>query len=118
MLITCDVCGPGKLPAGITEIPFEIPIKVKPNRVLYETYHGVYVNISYGLKCDIKRSFLSKDLQKQQQFLIQYKPGSKTSPQTPISQATQKSILFEINPDSISNGGSGINSVNYIYIYF
>lgn len=113
MQITCDVSGPGRLPSGITEIPFEIPLKAKPNRVLYETYHGVYVNIGYGLKCDIKRSFLSKDLQKQQQFLIQYEPGSRVSPQTPFSQAIQKPITFEINPASLTTGGSG----NVIHIY-
>lgn len=107
MLITCDVSSPGRLPAGITEIPFEIPIKAKPNRVLYETYHGVYVNIGYGLKCDIKRSFLSKDLQKQQQFLIQYKLGSEILPQTLSCQAIQKPITFELNPASLSSGGTG-----------
>lgn len=107
MHITCDVSGPGRLPSGVTEIPFEIPIKSKPNRVLYETYHGVYVNISYGLKCDIRRSFLSKDLQKQQQFLIQYKPKSAVTPQTQLSQTQHKSISFEINPALLSSGGSG-----------
>lgn len=118
MQITCDVSGPGRLPSGITEIPFEIPIKAKPNRVLYETYHGVYVNIGYGLKCDIKRSFLSKDLQKQQQFLIQYRPGSGVSPQTPFSQAIQKPITFEINPASLTSGGSGNEYIYHILILF
>lgn len=36
---------PGKFPSGKTEIPFEFPLHVKGNRVLYETYHGVFVNI-------------------------------------------------------------------------
>lgn len=36
---------PGKLPSGKTEIPFEFPLHVKGNKVLYETYHGVFVNI-------------------------------------------------------------------------
>lgn len=112
MQITCDVSGPGRLPAGVTEIPFQIPIKAKPNRILYETYHGVYINISYGFKCDIKRSFLSKDLQKQQQFLIQYRPGSAVSPQTPFSQARNKPITFELNPVSLTSGGSG----NVVYV--
>lgn len=107
MQINCDVCGPGKLPSGITEIPFEIPVRPKPNRILYETYHGVYVNIGYGLKCDIKRSFLSKDLQKQQQFLIQYRPGVELSSETTLNQALQKPITFEINPASLSSSGTG-----------
>lgn len=36
---------PGKFPSGKTEIPFEFPLHVKGNKVLYETYHGVFVNI-------------------------------------------------------------------------
>ena len=32
-------------PNGKTEIPFEIPLKPKGNRPLYETYHGVFVNV-------------------------------------------------------------------------
>ncbi|KAJ8975506.1 hypothetical protein NQ317_010621 [Molorchus minor] len=96
--VTCEVSGPGKLPSGITRIPFEIPLKPKPNRVLYETYHGVYINIGYGLRCDIKRSFLSKDLQKFQQFLVQYNPGYNPSPQVP------RKI---IPPASLSSGGAG-----------
>ncbi|XP_051047882.1 vacuolar protein sorting-associated protein 26C isoform X2 [Phodopus roborovskii] len=42
---TIDVLKPGKLPNGKTEIPFEFPLHVKGSKVLYETYHGVFVNI-------------------------------------------------------------------------
>ncbi|GFR81353.1 down syndrome critical region protein 3 homolog [Elysia marginata] len=40
-----DIIKPGKLPSGKTEIPFEVPLKPKPGKTLYETYHGVFVNI-------------------------------------------------------------------------
>uniref|UniRef100_A0A8B9HWE8 Vacuolar protein sorting-associated protein 26C n=1 Tax=Astyanax mexicanus TaxID=7994 RepID=A0A8B9HWE8_ASTMX len=40
-----EVAKPGKVPGGKTEIPFEFPLQVKGNKVLYETYHGVFVNI-------------------------------------------------------------------------
>ncbi|XP_030648652.1 vacuolar protein sorting-associated protein 26C isoform X2 [Chanos chanos] len=40
-----EVVKPGKVPGGKTEIPFEFPLQVKSNKVLYETYHGVFVNI-------------------------------------------------------------------------
>lgn len=96
--IACEVSGPGRLPAGCTQIPFEIPLKPKPNRTLYETYHGVFVNISYSLRCDIKRSFLSKDLQKSQQFLVQYRPKLKEP---------TKSVPFNITPSSLATGASG-----------
>ena len=42
---TLEVAKPGRLPAGKTEIPFELPVKAKGNKELYETYHGVSVNI-------------------------------------------------------------------------
>ena len=35
----------GKLPPGKTEIPFELPLRSKAGQSLYETYHGVFVNI-------------------------------------------------------------------------
>lgn len=40
-----EVAKAGKVPAGKTEIPFEFPLNTKGNKVLYETYHGVFVNI-------------------------------------------------------------------------
>lgn len=40
-----EMVKPGKLPSGKTEIPFEFPLQVRGNKVLYETYHGVFVNI-------------------------------------------------------------------------
>lgn len=93
--ISCEVSGPGRLPAGCTQIPFEIPLKPKGNRTLYETYHGVFVNISYSLRCDIKRSFLSKDLQKSQQFLVQCRPKPREG---------YKPIPFNITPSSLATG--------------
>ena len=46
-----EILKPGKLPSGKTELPFEVPLKPKPGKTLYETYHGVFVNIqvSFGL---------------------------------------------------------------------
>ncbi|CAG9816314.1 unnamed protein product [Phaedon cochleariae] len=104
--LTCEVSGAGRLPSGTTEIPFEIPLKSKANRVLYETYHGVYVNIGYGLRCDIKRSFLSKDLQKSQQFLIQYRPGYNACPQLPLRDK-RTPVNFELSPSTLSSGRTG-----------
>lgn len=40
-----EVAKAGKVPSGKTEIPFEFPLNSKSNKVLYETYHGVFVNI-------------------------------------------------------------------------
>lgn len=68
----------GKFSPGLTEIPFEFPLTTtKEPKTLYETYHGVFVNVNYLLKCDIKRSFLAKSIQKSQQIVIQYKVKTK-----------------------------------------
>lgn len=73
MTLSIDAAMPGKVPAGKTEIPFEFPLKPRSGRSLYETYHGVFVNIQYLLKTELKRSFLNKDLTKAQEFIVEYK---------------------------------------------
>ncbi|KAM7322339.1 hypothetical protein ACRRTK_019180 [Alexandromys fortis] len=73
---TIDVLKPGKLPSGKTEIPFEFPLHVKGSKVLYETYHGVFVNIQYTLRCDMRRSLLAKDLTKTCEFIVHSAVGS------------------------------------------
>lgn len=89
-----EVSKPGKLPPGKTEIPFEFPLRPKGSKVLYETYHGVFVNIQYLLKCDMKRPLLNKDLQKVSEFIVEYKEGDKAMP---------KPINFNITPESLQN---------------
>jgi hypothetical protein len=65
-----QVVNPGKIPAGKTEIPFQLALKsdhnnnnddnfggVKSDVVkLFETYHGVKINIDYIISAEIKRS--------------------------------------------------------------
>ena len=57
--------------AGKSEIPFEIPLRSRPDVPLYETYHGVVVNIQYQLRVDIKRSAFSKDMTKSMEFFVE-----------------------------------------------
>lgn len=76
--VTVELALPGKIPVGITEIPFEMPLRarqaVSPGYPgLLETYHGVFVNIMYTLKCNMKRSFLNKPLFTTCQFFVQYR---------------------------------------------
>ncbi|XP_055613275.1 vacuolar protein sorting-associated protein 26C [Uranotaenia lowii] len=89
-----DLAPSGKLPPGVTEIPFEFPlICPKEPRVLYETYHGVFVNITYLLKAEIKRSFLSKTVTKSQQFIIQYRSNQPNEKKSEVS--------FSISPETL-----------------
>ncbi|XP_031554884.1 vacuolar protein sorting-associated protein 26C-like [Actinia tenebrosa] len=87
-----EIAKPGKLPNGKTEIPFEIPLKPKGNRSLYETYHGVFVNVQYYLRSEMKRSLLSKDLQTQAEFIVESKETSKVN---------MEPVQFAITPDSL-----------------
>lgn len=88
-----DLMPPGKLPEGTTQIPFRFPLKPqKETRPLYETYHGVFVNINYVLKCELKRSFLAKSLSKVQEFIILSRP---------VPRPPNKDVKFSITPDSL-----------------
>lgn len=42
---TQELAKPGQITTLRTEIPFQFQLKNKFNKPLYETYHGVFVNI-------------------------------------------------------------------------
>ncbi|XP_066956135.1 vacuolar protein sorting-associated protein 26C isoform X2 [Macrobrachium rosenbergii] len=91
-----EVTKSGKIPSGQTEIPFEIPLKARGSKTLYETYHGVYVTVQYSLRCDIKRSLLAKDVTKALEFIVELKPK-------PAGSLTSKPVTFEIRPETLQN---------------
>jgi hypothetical protein len=66
-----EVAKPGKLPNGTTELPFEIKLEPFNGQQLFETYHGVFVNVQYVLKCEMKRGMLAKDSQTQLEFIVE-----------------------------------------------
>ncbi|KAK7086293.1 Down syndrome critical region protein 3 [Halocaridina rubra] len=91
-----EISKSGKIPSGQTEIPFEMPLKAKGSKTLYETYHGVYVTVQYSLRCDIRRSLLAKDVTKAQEFIVEHKPDlTVTIPRKPVT--------FEIRPETLQN---------------
>lgn len=92
---TMEVAKPGKVPAGRTEIPFEFPLQAKGNKQLYETYHGVFVNIQYTLRCDIRRSLLAKDLSKSCEFMVHCQPQKAKLQPNPVD--------FSITPETLQN---------------
>ncbi|XP_048514704.1 vacuolar protein sorting-associated protein 26C isoform X2 [Athalia rosae] len=95
---TLDVAPSGKIPSGKTEIPFELPLKPRGNKPLYETYHGVFVSIQYLVRCDIKRSFLAKDVNKSLEFIIEDKPNNSN-----LQKAHSKIVFYKITPESLQN---------------
>lgn len=97
MQYTLDVAPSGKIPSGKTEIPFDLPLKPRGSKTLYETYHGVFVNIQYMIRCDIKRSFLAKDVNKSVEFMVE----DKVCPKLVNEQI--KPVPFKIMPESLHN---------------
>lgn len=97
---TIDVLKPGKIPSGKTEVPFEFPLLVKGSKVLYETYHGVFVNIQYTLRCDMRRSLLAKDLTKTCEFIVHSAPQK--------GKLTPSPVDFTITPETLQNVKEGV----------
>lgn len=96
-----QLAGAGKLPQGFSELAFEFPLQcTKEPKILYETYHGIFININYSIKCDIKRSFLAKSVQKSQQFVIQYRPTAKPAISS-AAVASQECFNFTISPETL-----------------
>jgi len=94
---TIELAKPGQISGNKTEFPFEIPLKNRPNKPIYETYHGVFVNVQYFLRAEIKRTFLSKDMSKQIEFNVEYSPGHELA----VEKAKRKPATFEITTESI-----------------
>lgn len=75
MMCSLEIARAGRFPCGVTEIPFEAPVMPLLNKVLYESYHGVFINIQYLLKAVIKRNFLNKDIHKMLEFVVENNVG-------------------------------------------
>lgn len=82
-----------KIAAGLNEFDFEFLLKSKTEK-LYESYHGVFVSITYFLKCELKRNFLNKDCQAKVQFFIQ-------NQLQPIERSMQVPVHFSISPETL-----------------
>lgn len=91
---TVDVAKSGKIPAGRTEVPFELPLKPKGRKTLFETYHGVFISIQYTVKCEVKRSMLTKDLLKVVEFMVE-SPSNEPIDIQPMT--------FNVSPESLRN---------------
>jgi len=94
LFYSIDLAKPGKFEDGETEIPFEFKPEPLTGQTLYETYHGVFVNIQYLLKADMTRSLLAKNLQKTLEFIVEIQ-------NSPIPKASP--VKFEITPESLEN---------------
>jgi hypothetical protein len=84
----------GRLPAGDSEFPFEFPCEAIGSQRMFETYHGVFVNIQYMMKVEVKRGAFSKNLNRAMEFIVEV-PDSNEYKEVPVS--------FSISPEALEN---------------
>ncbi|XP_001947258.1 Down syndrome critical region protein 3 homolog [Acyrthosiphon pisum] len=101
MMCSLDIARAGRFPSGITEIPFEAPVTPLLNKVLYESYHGVFINVQYLLKAVIKRNFLNKDIHKTLEFVVENNPC--------LNMQSSKVDKFVINQNTLANVNDSSN---------
>jgi len=89
-----EVASAGKLPAGTVELPFAFELEPVRNQKLYETYHGVFINIQYVLRVECTRSMLSKNLANTIEFIVEI-PAGGVKNSAPLE--------FTITPSSLKN---------------
>lgn len=95
VLSSFELLKPGRMPTGITRIPFDVKLIPLHNKTLYETYHGVNITIQYIVKVEMKRSVLNRDLLKNLEFVVE-------APET-FENIQNKPIPFNITPESLKN---------------
>jgi hypothetical protein len=68
---TIEVSPSRDIKSGSVEFPFEFKLRPYDGKQLFETYHGVYVNIQYMIKANMNRGMMSKALEKQLEFMCE-----------------------------------------------
>eukprot|EP01065_Artemidia_motanka_P029419 TRINITY_DN35534_c0_g1_i1.p1 TRINITY_DN35534_c0_g1~~TRINITY_DN35534_c0_g1_i1.p1 ORF type:complete len:313 (+),score=91.47 TRINITY_DN35534_c0_g1_i1:89-1027(+) len=87
----------GKFPDGKTEVPFEFELADKPGSVgLFETYHGVFVNVQYHITVDMQRGMFAKNVTVDTTFSVRC-PGQASR------EVKDESLPFTIEPGTLRN---------------
>jgi len=96
-----EISKSGKLPDGVSELPFEFKLEPLPDQNLYDTYHGVFVSIGYTLTCDILRGVFAKNIQKKMEFVMEV-PSLKPVKPTPVE--------FTMTPEALETVRTGASA--------
>ena len=94
-----EVCPGGKFAPGVTEIPFEFILKPNPGEELFDTYHGVYVNVQYNITAHMARGMMAKNLSKSREFVVELESDNEAR----VREEKAKPFLFKVSPDSLQN---------------
>jgi len=93
-----EIAVPGNFYDGETPIPFEFAIKPAPDQNLYESYHGVYLNVIYGIRVECDRGVLKKSLSSEIEFVLEI-PGN------------TKKVANEISPEPFNITAESLGSI-------
>ena len=97
-----QIVKPGKLPASRGEklcIPFNMVLEKSATNELFETYHGVNINIQYKLNGEIKRGRLGKKISTSPaEIFLESRPDPE---QQSNNQKTKVIMLIRLNLISI-----------------
>eukprot|EP01122_Echinamoeba_exundans_P017667 TRINITY_DN953_c0_g1_i2.p1 TRINITY_DN953_c0_g1~~TRINITY_DN953_c0_g1_i2.p1 ORF type:complete len:298 (-),score=56.73 TRINITY_DN953_c0_g1_i2:229-1122(-) len=104
---TLEIQKSGKFNDGTTELPFEFRLEPLAGQQLYETYHGVYVNVQYTIQADLTRPFLGKNLQKLVEFIVETPSGEKIKP------AAEKFLITPESLDAIKKAAAAKGVPNF-----
>jgi hypothetical protein len=96
MNYTIEVSPSNKMAAGTVEFPFEFKLRPFDGKQLYETYHGVYVNVQYSITATMNRGMMSSALKKSLEFIVEI-------PTIVDGKYVPKPLPFEISPETLQN---------------
>jgi len=90
-----EVIPPGRVPDGHSEYPFEFVLRpTVKGEALRESYHGVYVNVTYTIAVECKRGAFKAPLERELEFIVEV-PTATPPPSDPKH--------FAITPESLEN---------------
>jgi len=98
MQLEYEVVPPGSVPNGVTAIPFEFTLRPLPDKQLYDTYHGVYVNVQYMITVDMARGMMAKNLKKSKEFIVEVETDAEFK-----KSLNEQAFSFKVSPDSLQN---------------
>eukprot|EP01059_Diplonema_ambulator_P033160 TRINITY_DN6810_c0_g1_i1.p1 TRINITY_DN6810_c0_g1~~TRINITY_DN6810_c0_g1_i1.p1 ORF type:complete len:289 (+),score=68.50 TRINITY_DN6810_c0_g1_i1:63-929(+) len=102
LAVEIPVVGEGKLPDGYTEIPFEFNLYEKPGSVgLLESYHGVFVNVTYNVTVELSRGMFQKNVVEQISFNVM-NPGQSWKEEYETGSGKQV-LPFALDPQTLRN---------------
>lgn len=90
----------GKCQPGQTEYPFQFVLAPSTSsQSLYDTYHGVYVNVQYTASVEVERGLMSKNLLNNKEFIVELLADEELK----RSQQKAEQFKFKIAPSSLQN---------------